>query len=306
MNVQIANRLAELRREHHLSQEDLAHKLGLSRQAVSKWERAESSPDTDNLIALAKLYGTSLDSLLKVESGVEDDVFYEQEQRASAGTPTAAAAAASGQGQNDQAVAATAQAAAAAAQAAAEAAKAVSVNSLQGRTERLTKQERKADKAAAKAAQAYANATYQGADGKRYRKHTQLWAFPYPLLVVIVYLVIGFAFGWWHPGWLLFLTVPLYYWACSVVDHDLRRQREAAAGDLAGKTVETHDRSSATVETTSFFKDTQDAKKGQVPFGNAKKGQVPFGTEADAKNDLSPFGSDGAQGQISSDTEEQA
>ena len=53
MNLEIANRLLALRREHGYSQEELAYKLGVSRQAVSKWERAESSPDTDNLLALA-------------------------------------------------------------------------------------------------------------------------------------------------------------------------------------------------------------------------------------------------------------
>lgn len=53
MNVKIAQRLAGLRRQKGYSQESLANALGLSRQAVSKWERAESSPDTDNLIALA-------------------------------------------------------------------------------------------------------------------------------------------------------------------------------------------------------------------------------------------------------------
>ena len=47
-----------------LSQEELAFKLDVSRQAVSKWERDEASPDTNNLIALAKIYGVSLDDLL--------------------------------------------------------------------------------------------------------------------------------------------------------------------------------------------------------------------------------------------------
>lgn len=64
MNIKLANRLVELRKENKLSQEALAEKLGLSRQSISKWERAEASPDTDNLIALAELYGMSLDELL--------------------------------------------------------------------------------------------------------------------------------------------------------------------------------------------------------------------------------------------------
>ena len=64
MNVETANRLVQLRKTRGFSQEELAEKLGLSRQAISKWERAEASPDTDNLIALAELYGMSLDELL--------------------------------------------------------------------------------------------------------------------------------------------------------------------------------------------------------------------------------------------------
>ena len=64
MNVDMAKRLADRRRAAGLSQESLAEQLGVSRQAVSKWERSESSPDTDNLIALAQLYGVSLDDLL--------------------------------------------------------------------------------------------------------------------------------------------------------------------------------------------------------------------------------------------------
>ena len=71
MNLEIANRLVKLRKENHLSQEQLAEKIGISRQAVSKWERAEASPDTDNLILLARLYHISLDELLKTEEPVE-------------------------------------------------------------------------------------------------------------------------------------------------------------------------------------------------------------------------------------------
>ena len=67
MNVATANKLVNLRKSFGLSQEDLAAKLGVSRQAVSKWERAESSPDTDNLIALAEIYGTTVDDLLDTE-----------------------------------------------------------------------------------------------------------------------------------------------------------------------------------------------------------------------------------------------
>lgn len=68
MNVETANRLQMLRKKNGYSQEELAEKIGISRQAVSKWERAEASPDTDNLILLAKLYGVTLDELLKTDS----------------------------------------------------------------------------------------------------------------------------------------------------------------------------------------------------------------------------------------------
>ncbi len=64
MDITTANRLYELRKQHGYSQDELADKLNVSRQAISKWERSESSPDTDNLIALARLYGVSLDELL--------------------------------------------------------------------------------------------------------------------------------------------------------------------------------------------------------------------------------------------------
>lgn len=75
MNIETANRLLQYRKKHNLSQEELASRIGVSRQAVSKWERAEASPDTDNLILLAEIYSVSLDELLKGEnaSSKEDE-----------------------------------------------------------------------------------------------------------------------------------------------------------------------------------------------------------------------------------------
>lgn len=72
MNLETAERLMKLRKQKGYSQEELADKLGISRQAVSKWERAEASPDTDNLIELAKLYGVSLDELLGINTNKEE------------------------------------------------------------------------------------------------------------------------------------------------------------------------------------------------------------------------------------------
>ena len=125
MNVQIAQRLAELRRAKGYSQESLARELGLSRQAVSKWERAESSPDTENLIALARLYGVTLDDLLSVDADIADDIAFENAERADK-TAADDAARAADRETAAQAAAAAAQASRAAAQAAEAAARASS------------------------------------------------------------------------------------------------------------------------------------------------------------------------------------
>ena len=78
MNIETANRLLQYRKKMNLSQEELAAKIGVSRQAVSKWERAEASPDTDNLILLADIYGVSLDELLKGEKETESETQSEE------------------------------------------------------------------------------------------------------------------------------------------------------------------------------------------------------------------------------------
>ena len=61
-------RLARLRRSLHITQEELAERLGISRQAVSKWESDLAYPETDKLLLLARLYGCTVDYLLTGEA----------------------------------------------------------------------------------------------------------------------------------------------------------------------------------------------------------------------------------------------
>ncbi len=62
--MEFHNKLYELRRQKGFSQEELANRLNVSRQTVSKWEVGESSPDMENLVAISELFGVSLDELV--------------------------------------------------------------------------------------------------------------------------------------------------------------------------------------------------------------------------------------------------
>jgi len=63
--VNLAEKLQLLRNNNRLSQEELADKLGISRQAISKWESGQSTPDLKKLIIIAELYNVTIDSLVK-------------------------------------------------------------------------------------------------------------------------------------------------------------------------------------------------------------------------------------------------
>ncbi|HML45764.1 MAG TPA: helix-turn-helix transcriptional regulator [Clostridia bacterium] len=172
MNVEIANRLLQLRKEKGLSQEDLAAKLGVTRQAVSKWERAEAAPDTDNLLRLAKLYSVSLDTLLL--GGLEDDEPFAAEFTAE---PEAKAVL-----EEEQAEDAYGE---------------PDVPDL--KPLRPPEPPRERDPSAFQ--------IHLGDMRFRFKKNQ----FPYPVVVVIAYFLLGITLDWWHPAWLLFLTIPLYY-----------------------------------------------------------------------------------------------
>ena len=64
----LADNIIRLRKQAGWSQEELAEQLGVSRQAVSKWESAQATPDLDKILALSTLFGVTTDHLLKGES----------------------------------------------------------------------------------------------------------------------------------------------------------------------------------------------------------------------------------------------
>lgn len=61
----LADKIIELRKRSGMSQEELAEKLGVSRQSVSKWEGAQSTPDLNRILQLSEIFGVSTDTLLK-------------------------------------------------------------------------------------------------------------------------------------------------------------------------------------------------------------------------------------------------
>lgn len=169
MNVVIAEKLLNLRKQHGFSQEELAEKLGVSRQAVSKWERAEASPDTDNLIRLAKLYGISLDELL-LAGGTEEPS--SQEEAAREG------------------------------------------NGHKGKDWFFSNMENKERR------------YEEHMEHKCGRKKSAMHQFPFPVLIAGIYILIGVIWGAWHPWWILFFTIPLYY---GIADAIVLRREEAQA-----------------------------------------------------------------------------
>ncbi|GAB2575465.1 helix-turn-helix transcriptional regulator [Gracilibacillus alcaliphilus] len=62
--ITLSRNLAFLRREHHYSQEEIAEKIGVTRQSIAKWENGESLPDIINCDAIANLFDVSLDNLI--------------------------------------------------------------------------------------------------------------------------------------------------------------------------------------------------------------------------------------------------
>lgn len=70
--MELHRRLAGLRKKRGLSQQEVADILGVSRQAVSKWESGRSAPSTENLLRLSGIYGIPLDALVNCDLPIPD------------------------------------------------------------------------------------------------------------------------------------------------------------------------------------------------------------------------------------------
>lgn len=229
MNIKTANRLYEFRKKHNLSQEELASKIGVSRQAVSKWERAEASPDTDNLILLAQIYGVTLDELLTDREEEKKKESSTQADKEDAGENTYTP--------NDNSCYKQAESV--------SFKNGIHVNAKNGDKvsigfNGIHVDDHKGDSVHIDHNGVFVNEgskqkVYTDSEGnvhysedlqghifnnEQKDKKKSIWhKFPYPILVVIVFLICGFA-GYWYISWIAFLTIPLYY---TLIDAVVKR-----------------------------------------------------------------------------------
>ncbi len=72
--MRLSDKIVELRKTNGWSQEELAEKLNVSRQAISRWEGAAAQPDAANILQLSKLFGVTTDYLLNDEYESDNDL----------------------------------------------------------------------------------------------------------------------------------------------------------------------------------------------------------------------------------------
>ncbi len=186
--TRLGQNLYTLRKGRGLSQEELADQLGVSRQAISKWERDEAYPDTENLIAISKLYGVSLDDLVYAKSLSPSEMGAEATDGACEAVdpegvdPTAEAPKEDAQKQG-----------------------------LHFQMQLPHNEEDEDDEEDETAPEVIES-----------KKKFRLWySLPYPIVITAIYLLWGFLWDGWAVGWTLYVTVPVYY---SVIDC-IRRKR---------------------------------------------------------------------------------
>lgn len=190
MSIKQGEYLKQLRNEKGLSQEQLAEKIGLSRQSISKWEQGLSTPDVDNFVKLAEIYNVPIEALLKGEPVQHTDTDQ------------------SNQPQEPAAIA----------------------DAEEHTTEKKKKKRSwlfPSYPIIAVIIYVLIGIIYGGkgwAIGWIFLLTIPLFytgiiafekkkpiIFCYPVLVLIIFLLAGFLFRLWHPMWIVFLTIPIFY-----------------------------------------------------------------------------------------------
>ena len=205
----LGDNLYTLRKEKGLSQDEFAEKLGVSRQAVSKWERNEAYPDTENLIAISRFYNVTIDDLInksldtgassalsaqpKFSDSTNNDDDDDDDDAKNDGKNgwriwynlpypiivTVAYLLWGALTSNGWAI---------------------------GWTLYVT-----------------IPIYYSIIDAIRKKRLTH---FAYPVIVTFIFLLFGMLFGIWHPLWVIFTTVPIYYSIASAIDRAIRNKRK--------------------------------------------------------------------------------
>lgn len=200
MNIETANRLLQYRKQNKLSQEELAEKIGVSRQAVSKWERAEASPDTDNLIMLSKVYGVTLDELLNAPEEKEEPEAKEEAKAEDADTAENAP-------EDNKKSSVSFRGG-------------IHVNDSDGTNVDISfKNGIHVDTSDGSHVHIGKGQVTVDDPTHNYHKHKSftfkdfMLIFPYPVLISIFFIIWGMSglYGGWATSWLSFLTIPLYY-----------------------------------------------------------------------------------------------
>lgn len=188
MNREIYEKLRALREQSGMTREELAERLRVSPETVAGWENADILPDTESMIAIAGLYGISLDRLFGLNNAAE-------QRRSSA--PAEKMSYAEPDNLNSYFKYETAD----------ESGLPAPVQGSNPDTGNLPVTESMINE--------FTNIIDRIRNDKKFYK--RLMKFPYPLFATGAFLFSGSVFNLWHPAWMLFLTIPLYYTAIPAI-----------------------------------------------------------------------------------------
>lgn len=224
----LSENLFRLRKRRGLSQEEFAEHIHISRQAVSKWERGEAYPDTENLIEIAAFYGVTLDELVNAEIDADPREDARVGERAHKSGPSWSITVGAAE---DDASADTPD----------------DTDTEEAKTDKekhgiAVKGEIRFDWSDLPypiiVTVAYLLLGFLTPHGwaiwwtlyvtvpvyyslVECIKRRRFGPFAYPVFIAFLYLLVGMAFGIWHPTWIIFVTVPIYYSVASAIDRRL-------------------------------------------------------------------------------------